>query len=220
MKKTVVIITGGNVDYTLIKNIIKEDMIIIVADRGLIVADKLNIKPSVIVGDFDSVDNDILLKYKKGGKFYSDKTIFHKFKSEKDLTDTHIAINYAIDQNPEKVLIFGATGTRLDHTIANINILNLFLEKNIKAQIIDNNNKIYLINRYTVIRKDKLYGNYISLLPLTTNVLNVTLRGFKYNLTNRKLTIGDSIGISNEILQEEAYIQLSDGILIVIEAKD
>lgn len=220
MKKTVVIITGGNVDYTLIKNIIKEDMVIIVADRGLIVADKLNIKPSIIVGDFDSVDNDILLKYKKGGEFYSDKIIFHKFKSEKDLTDTHIAINYAIDQNPEKVLIFGATGTRLDHTIANINILNLFLEKNIKAQIIDNNNKIYLINRYTVIKKDKLYGNYISLLPLTTNVLNVTLRGFKYNLTNRKLTIGDSIGISNEILQEEAYIQLSDGILIVIEAKD
>ena len=69
------------------------------------------------------------------------------------------------------------------------------------------------------ITKDKKY-KYISLIPLTTVVENVTLKGLKYPLENRTLYIGDSLGISNEQLQEQAEIQLGKGILILIKSKD
>ena len=61
---------------------------------------------------------------------------------------------------------------------------------------------------------------FISLIPLTTQVTGVTLKGFKYLLQDATLTIGESIGISNEQIEKRAEIKLKDGILICIESKD
>ncbi len=61
---------------------------------------------------------------------------------------------------------------------------------------------------------------YISLIPFTTKAIGVTLKGFKYEIENYDLEIGKSLGISNEQIEEKAEIDLKDGILIVIKAKD
>ncbi len=79
---------------------------------------------------------------------------------------------------------------------------------------------IYLVKDNITIHKSKIYGKYISLIPLTTEVEGLTLVGFKYPLKNAKLSIGISLGVSNEILQDIARIELSKGILIVIESRD
>ena len=84
----------------------------------------------------------------------------------------------------------------------------------------DNNNQIYLINNSHTIEKSNTYGKYISLIPLTSKVEGLTLTGFKYPLDNYSLSIGKSLGISNEIIDNTASIFLKKGILIVIESKD
>ena len=188
---------------------------IIAGDRGLEALYQLKIVPNHIVGDFDSVSPEILEFYKNQSQI-----IFHTYHPEKDNTDTDIALKLAISLKSSEITIMGALGRRMDHAIANIHILKDALETNIPCQILDEHNRIYLINKEITLEKDKIYGKYISLIPLTSEVEGLTLTGFKYPLNNYDLPIGTSLGVSNEIVENIAQIKMKKGILIVIESKD
>ena len=188
---------------------------IIAGDRGLEALYQLKIIPNHVVGDFDSVSPKILEFYKK-----QPKIIFHTYNAEKDNTDTDIALKLAIQMKSSEITILGALGKRMDHAIANIHILKDALGANIPCQILDEHNRIYLVNTEKTLEKDKVYGKYISLIPLTSTVEGLTLKGFKYPLNRYNLPIGTSLGISNEIIEDIAHIEMEKGILIVIESKD
>ena len=188
---------------------------IIAGDRGLEALYQLKIIPNHVVGDFDSVSPEILEFYKK-----QPQIIFHTYNAEKDNTDTDIALKLAIQIKSSEITILGALGKRMDHTIANIHILKDALEANIPCQILDEHNRIYLINTSIQLEKDKIYGKYVSLIPLTSTVEGLTLTGFKYPLHDYTLLIGTSLGISNEIVTDTAHIEMNNGILIVIESRD
>ncbi len=217
LSKKTLIITGGHIDFTFAKQFINDYKFdyIICADHGLVAANSLLITPNAIVGDFDSADASILEQYKNDDNIY-----IRSFKPEKDYTDTEIAVDLAIEIGSTEVVILGATGSRIDHMLANIGLLIKFLQKDIAAYIIDKNNKLYLINKETVIEKEKLYGEYISLIPITDIVMGVTLKGFKYPLNNHKLVKEESLGISNEIIEDVARISMTSGTILVIEAQD
>ena len=210
--KSAIIISGGSLNTAWLKEWLNTNKynLIIAVDKGLEALDLLNIEADYIIGDFDSIDTNVLKKYNKN---------VIKLNPEKDFTDTHEGLKLAISLECEKVDIVGAIGTRIDHVLANINILKEPLEKNIKTRIIDENNQIFLINRSVKIKKDDNY-KYLSIIPLTTTVEGITLKGFKYLLNNYILNLGQSIGVSNEQLKEEATIELKKGILIVIFSKD
>lgn len=209
------IVTGGRID----KNFVKEHLnhnkydIIIAVDKGLEIFDTCGIKPQYIVGDFDSIDKNILAKYEK------ENLEIIRLNPEKDLTDTHSAIELAIKEGSANITILGAIGTRMDHTIANIHVLKIALDKNIQIKIINEKNEIKLINKDTEVYKDDRY-KYLSLIPLTTKVEGVTLKGLKYLLDNATLYVGDSIGVSNEQLEDIAEIKMKNGILILIRSID
>lgn len=211
------IISGGNINITFLKKHLETVIYdnIIVADKGLEAVSQLKITPNHIVGDLDSVNYNIVNHYLNNSDI-----ILHKYAPEKDFTDTDIALNLAIQINSTHITIIGATGTRFDHTLANVHILCYTLAKNIPCEIIDEYNKIYIINSKITLKKSLVYGNFISLIPLTTTVSNLTLTGFKYTLFNYTLEIGKSLGISNEIVDSTATIDFSHGILVVIESKD
>lgn len=210
------IVSGGEVNSENLIEILNKNEFhnIIASDRGLEVLDKCNIKPNFIIGDFDSINREILNKY------LNDKTInIKKLNPEKDYTDTHMALKLAMELESNEIIILGGIGTRIDHTIANMHILKEALEKNIECKIINQNNEIRLINKRTILKLDNKY-KYISLIPLTTKVKGVTLKGFKYPLTMQALEIGHSIGVSNEQTEETAEISLEEGILILIKSRD
>lgn len=221
-EKSVLIITGGNIDKKFLKDFLNERSfnIIIAVDKGLETADELGLEIDYLLGDFDTVSKEILEKYKKAASGEKSTFVIRKFIPEKDNTDTEIAIDTAISLNPNSITIVGATGTRVDHMMANINILLKALRKNIRAYIYDANNKIYLINKNHYIKNREIYGKFFSLLPLTEKVTGVNLINVKYPLDNATLVIGESLGISNEILGETAYIELKTGVLIVVESRD
>ena len=188
---------------------------IIAGDKGLEALYQLKIIPNHVVGDFDSVSPEILKFYKKQSQI-----IFHTYHAEKDNTDTDIALQLAIKLKSSRITIMGALGRRMDHALANIHILKDALEANIPCQMIDEHNRIYLINKEMTLEKDKVYGKYVSLIPLTSTVEGLTLTGFKYPLNHYTLPIGTSLGISNEIITDIAHIKMNKGILIVIESRD
>ena len=208
------IISGGELNSNFLKNFIKNNNInnVIAVDSGLELLDKNEISPNYIIGDFDSINKNILSKYDNIAKVI-------KLNPEKDFSDTHMALKLAIELKSDSIYILGAMGKRIDHALANIHILKEALENNIECKILDENNEIELIT----IGEKKLRNieyKYVSLIPLTTKVEGVTLTGFKYPLNNATLEIGHSIGISNELIAKEATINLKLGILILIKSKD
>lgn len=211
------IICGGEINLTLLKEMyqVKKPEMIIAVDKGLEALHALNITPNHIVGDFDSVNQTILAYYQNHSG-----VIQHPYQPKKDNTDTDIALNLAIDLQSSHITIIGALGNRMDHSLANIHILVNALEAHIPCEIIDTHNRIYLVNNSHNIKKEEAYGKYISLIPLTSLVEGLTLTGFQYPLANATLSFGKSLGVSNEITNTTASIQLKKGILIVIESKD
>ena len=220
----VLIISGGVVDIEFAQSYLKDKEFdtVVCADSGLDSAHQLGIPVHYAMGDFDSVSKEILHSYQHRKTEEGISTEFVSYPPEKDATDTHIVLDWVVKQYPEEIIILGATGKRLDHFLANVNILMKTMLCEIPTYMIDKNNKLYLVNSSRVFRKEELFGKYISLLPLTEKVTGVCLRGFKYEIENAVLTIGDSLGVSNEMGEgkEEASLEMESGVLIVVESKD
>ena len=174
-KKRALLISGGhiNADYTVEYIKSKDYDIIIAIDGGLKAAENLDIIPDIVVGDFDTIDSGTLNKY-AGMK----EVEVIRLNPEKDLTDTQSAIERALSLGADYIEIIGGTGTRLDHTIANIHTLQMMIGRCSGAVITNENNRIRIIEDKYVIKRQEQYGKYVSFLPLTEKVQGITLEGF------------------------------------------
>jgi thiamine pyrophosphokinase len=212
----ILILTGGGFDLPFTRSYIKKYKFdqVIAADKGVTYARKLGIVPDLILGDFDSIDLETKSKMQKW-----DVPIV-SFPPEKDYTDTHLAIEQAIEMGADEITLIGATGTRLDHTWANVGLLQIPMEKGIKAWIVDKHNRISMHHKDVSIEKKYAFGSYVSLIPYTERVTGITLEGFYYPLNEAELTIGVSQGISNELVADTGWIRMRSGELIVIESRD
>jgi len=214
--KKILVFTGGMINLVWAKKWLdtKQFDYVIAADKGLLYADQLNCKVDYILGDYDSVDKDLLEKYRNMN------VELITFPCEKDYTDTHLAIQTAIEKGASQITILGAIGSRMDHTMSNIQNMKIALNLDIPCYIINEYNKIYLANKAVVIHKAQQFGNYISLIPLSEIVTGLTLSGFYYPLKKFTMNQGFSVGVSNEIVEEKGIIEFEDGILIIFETKD
>ena len=144
----------------------------------------------------------------------------------KDATDTELAVDLAIREGAGEILLMAATGSRVDHTMANIGTLIYALQRGADCRIVDSHNAISVAAADCEhpaeihLLKKHMFGNYVSLLPWTAQVKGLTLSGFRYPLQDASLSMGSTLGISNEVTEEVARIAFREGILIIVEALD
>jgi len=216
------IISGGSLDMEFALSYIEKYSfgILIAADRGMDFFYQQKITPDYVVGDFDSADPKILQYFRSLDE--DRRPVILQFQPEKDETDTELAINTAIKLGCARLMILGATGGRLDHELSNIHLLKLCLDLGVEAFLYDAWNKVYLLDGGKRFVRVETYGTYVSFIPLTERVRGITLRGFKYPLTGKDLTVGVEAGlcVSNEVKEEEAFISFESGILICVESRD
>ncbi len=172
-------------------------------------------KPDLIIGDFDSVNQEALHYFEA-----QEGISWLRLIPEKDDTDTEAAVRTIIRAGYTQIHILGGTGCRLDHVLGNIQLLGIGLEADVDILLVDAHNRIRMIKEDISIFRNEQYGHYVSLLPFTPEVTGITLHGMKYPLTDYTMRCYMSIGISNEIVEEEARIQIRDGVLLVLETKD
>lgn len=215
------ILTGGECNQEFASCYIREHYpagrpdLLIAADRGMEWAQGIGLQPDILLGDYDSVSPDILEQYK------CDTGIVNmQYPVAKDYTDSHLAVLTAIEREATDICILGATGSRMDHMLANLGLLYLCLSAGISAELVDANNRIRLIQDHILLRKAEQFGTYVSLLPYTEQVRGITLTGFQYPLQDATLSLGESIGVSNVIQEETAMIRVKSGALFVIESRD
>lgn len=193
-----VIGAGDWYDYPIKKR--KQDLLIAV-DGGYDIVKKLNVKPDVAIGDFDSVSKA------------PEEQNSIRLNPIKDETDMLYSIQYAKKQGYKTIFILGGTGgKRISHTVSNIQMLQYF--DDLHCFLLDREEVLFLIKDAAVSFDEKCRG-YLSVFSLTDTSVGVTEKGLKYQLENAQLTSAFPIGVSNEFLGEKSRISVKKGTLLL-----
>lgn len=211
------VVSGGHAKDDFVTEVIKQGgfELVVAADSGMDFLYRTGIMPDLIVGDLDSAKSDALDYFRQFEQI--DMCVLNP---QKDETDTEFAVRESIRRGADDITIVGGTGTRIDHVLGNVALLGIGLEENIRIRMLDEHNRVRMIDSPLVIKREEQYGKYISLVPYSDKVTGVTLAGLKYPLTDYTMGGFNSLGISNEIVEEEASISLTSGQLLVIESRD
>ena len=203
--KRCVIIGGADIkNYNYIKSCLDKKDFLIYCDSGLKHLDNLNLKPNLIVGDFDSYKNPNL----------DIETIV--LPCEKDDTDTIYAVKEGVKRGFNEFLLIGVIGARLDHTLANVCILNFLNCLRKKAVIIDDYSEMEIVDNIEVeVTKD---FSYFSLLNIFGKAKGISIKNAKYSLKNAKITTDYQYAISNEVIKgQTATIKVKKGKLLLVK---
>lgn len=211
--KIIVIVANGHMtDYKKFASLIADADSIIGVDGGLKHLEKMGVSPTLMMGDFDSIESI---------EYYSDlfpKAKIKTFEARKDYTDSELAVREAIRLSPDRIVLLSVTGNRLDHALANMSLLKLIYDAGIEGVVIDESNEIrYMEDELTLKAKA---GTNMSLIPLSDVVLGINLDGFDYPLVNATLKYGSTTGVSNVFVKEFGRITIDSGRLLVIQSRD
>lgn len=200
-----IIVGGADINnYNYIRESLQSDDYVIFCDSGLKHLSALQVKPSLIVGDFDSHENPHL----------DTETIV--LPCEKDDTDTVYAMKEAIKRGFDTFLLIGVVGGRLDHTLGNISMLLYLDSHGCKGTIIDDYSEMEIISSAPAYIEDKY--EFFSLLNITGCAKGITIQNAKYPLNDGEITCEYQYGVSNEVLPgKTAIVSVREGKLLLIK---
>ena len=206
-----IIIAAGDLTVSGI-DVAEEDLVIVV-DGGLEYCRVLGLEPDLVLGDFDSVGEELLAQVELWERESPQRVM--RLKPEKDDTDTLAAIRMALDRGFTSFLLYGATGGRLEHTIANIQCLLFLKHHGAVGYMMDGTGMCFVMEDEEVRFRASMRG-YLSLFSLGGKTRGVNIRGMKYELRDTEITNDFPIGISNEFIGQEAAVSVAQGQLLGI----
>lgn len=204
------IYVGGKIDPDFITEHPKGDDITVAADSGIRNALLLGDHIDVAVGDFDSFpERDI-----------PEDAEIVRLKPEKDLTDSQVAVEIALEKGADSFVIIGGLSGRLDHTLANLSILEDLTARGHYAIMTDGVSRVHYINGGSALIGRSGF-KYFSLIAATDIAKGVSIEGAKYPLKNARLSRRNGgFATSNEIDGNCALISVKKGALFIIESRD
>ncbi len=208
-----VIFAGGTYrPGTASQNALASADMVIAADSGAATALSLGHIPTLVVGDFDSLDAQIVEQLRARGSQIITAAI------EKDETDTELAVQIAIERGATSIALLGALGgDRFDHTIANVLLLAGF--DAVPIQIIDGPSTCWLLRGPGQSIIEGQPGDLLSLFPLTGDATGIRTQGLYYPLNGETLRFGKPRGASNMLTAKQAEVSLESGMLLVIHTR-
>ena len=184
---------------------------LICADGGARVALRHGLRPSHVIGDFDSLDEAELARLAAGG------AQLHRHPPAKNETDLELALALA---GPGEIVILGALGGRIDQTLANLLLLTLPALRGRMVIIAHDPEQIQLLDARAgpaALTLNGHPGDTVSLLPFGGDAIGVSTAGLEYPLRDETLFIGPARGVSNVILADHARVTLRAGMLACIQ---
>jgi thiamine pyrophosphokinase len=202
--RTIFVVTGGDpVPAAALEGLPSPDLVV-AADSGLDHAHALGLRPDIVVGDFDSVSDEAL------ARFDGD---LERHPVAKDATDLELALRTAVERNPDRIVVIGGHGGRLDHFLANALVLTT-VPTAVEVEWRAGSAEIHVVHATTRLTGDP--GEKISLVPVGGTVHGVTTAGLRWPLTDATLSTGSSLGVSNEFAASSAAVTVRDGTLLAI----
>ncbi len=204
-----VVIAHGELDVTPeVEEAVRGADLIVAADGGAAAALAHGWWPDILVGDLDSAPPKVQAQLAARGA----RVIRHS--PRKDETDTELAVCTALAEGAEEITLLGATGGRLDHSLANILLLGMADLAGVRVSILAGRQRLFAIHSRAEIRGRP--GDLVSLLPVGGDACGVRTSGLEYPLRGETLPFGIPRGISNVLTESPATVSLESGILLAV----
>lgn len=185
---------------------VRPDDLLVAADGGTHHVLAAGLIPMHIIGDMDSLQTEHQDLVEQGA-------VLHTYPAQKDETDLELALLWAVEQNPQEIIVLGALGGRPDQEWANLLLL--------AHPALDGHNVVFanatwairLIRGNCTLNITGQPGDILSLIPLGGDAQGVTTQGLAYPLRNETLYFGKTRGVSNVFEETKAIITLKKGLL-------
>ena len=193
-KTACLVLTGQLDDYDYIREVMNYNTyeLIIAVDGGANHLYRLGIMPNYILGDLDSIEDDIREYYE------ASDVVFKKFPTKKDETDAELAVWLV-----EEVGLLGID-------------IYYILDRDMYPRIISEHEEIYILKNDEMTLKGNI-GDIVSILPIRGDARGITLVNMEYSVEELDLKYSVTRGISNVMVAQDAYINVRDGCLLVIK---
>ncbi len=203
--KAVVVCNGEPPSRTLLSRMTKDAQLVVAADGGANAFQRSGVVPDVIIGDLDSLSS-------ASRRTFSSSTIIRV--TRQDNTDLEKALDYCLDEGANEVVILGAAGKRIDHTLGNLSALWKYTKK-VKISLQAGEWSGFLVEQSLHCRAPR--GTTVSLIPYS-RCEGITLRGLKYALRNARMNTGE-VGVSNVVTGSSFSVTIKKGRMLVLVLK-
>jgi thiamine pyrophosphokinase len=202
--KTAIVVANGELPPSrLVKKVVRKASLLVCANGGAVKALRLGLQPDVVIGDLDSLPPRWQQRLEHAAVIRS---------SNQDRTDLEKALLYLLRQKVKRIVIFGATGKRIDQTVANLSLLEKY-QGRAHLTFIDPSGTVEIVRSSAKFRASP--GETVSLLPIG-RVEGVTTKGLLYPLVNETLEPGTR-GVSNEVTGRSVEIRVRRGKLLLVK---
>jgi thiamine pyrophosphokinase len=164
--------------------------------------------PDLVVGDLDSITSEALAAFQAHG------CALQQHRPDKDETDTELALLAARERGATRIVLLGALGGRIDHTLANVLLLAMPQLRGSEVSIFDGTSFLSLARKEAIISGE--IGDLVSLIPWGGAVHGIRTEGLRYPLREESLCVGPARGVSNVLARPQARVTLEAGALLVI----
>jgi thiamine pyrophosphokinase len=211
LQRIIIFANGELPDLTKARSLLRLGDVILCADGGTRHVLALGVRPDLIIGDLDSADPQAIRKFREEGV---DVDAHPRDKNE---TDLELAINRAIEWDPQEIVIVAALGGRLDQTLANITLLTDSRLSIFDVQLDDGVEEIQLCRDRVEVHGRA--GDLVSLIPWQGAVTGIQTEGLKWPLQRETLYPDKTRGISNEMVGEAASVSMESGLLLIVHRR-
>lgn len=203
--ETVLIFAGGDSPTESLAEELPEAELIIAADSGYDLAVQAGFSVDVLVGDMDSIQTEVLPGH----------VIVERHPTDKDATDLELALDRVMEHRPERVVVVGGAGGRVDHELATAALLCSARWAPIdEIDWVTDRGWCHVIRKRRIVHGD--VGRVISLIPMGGPVSGINTKGLRWNLTDASMHAGTTWGVSNEFTGPVADIRIHSGCLLAV----
>ena len=208
---SVLVVLNGDIDTAFLAQQLASAEQVVAADGGTRAVTAAGGICHVIVGDGDSLGVDGLARARE----VNPDVEVRRYPTAKDATDAELAIQAALEVDPDRIVVVGAFGgARLDHEFATLMLLANERWRDRDVVLADGRREVRLVTDRTEIHG--LAGDMVTLLAVGGPVANMQSCGLSYELDGRSLAVGSSLGVSNELTGPRAELSVGSGLLLLI----
>jgi thiamine pyrophosphokinase len=184
--------------------------LLIAADGGARNCLALGLTPDLVVGDFDSIDEQQLAALEAAG------VEVKRYPTRKDFTDLELALQLAVKRGADEILVVAALGGRWDQTLANVLLPANKEFAALRIRLVDGEQEMTVLQGGQRLEIHGSPGDTVSLIPLKGDAGGITTEGLEYPLHDGTLFFGSTRGISNLLTLPAANVSLQEGMLLCV----
>ncbi len=202
-----IVFTGGQgPERKEVEEYLKRAQLIVAADSGILLAERMGVEPQIILGDMDSIPDQRILEKHKNAEI-------RVYPTEKDDTDTELALKCLREKGCTESILIGGGGGRLDHLLG---IVSLFYRPDPPSRWFTHGEEVIYISKVLEVRG--LKGKTVTFMPVSQEECRMRTEGLRWPLDSLCWKPGD-IGISNIALSDKIRVTMLKGKLIMIIPK-